>query len=73
MYKRQVTDVSALAGCASLHTLNLSFCDGVTNVSALAGCASLHTLDLSGCAGEIDVSALADKIGIVPVGTVTLQ
>ena len=32
-----VTDVSALAGCAALHTLNLSWCSGVTDVSALAG------------------------------------
>ena len=44
-----VTDISALAGCASLHTLNLSYCTSMTDVSALAGCASLHTLDLIGC------------------------
>ena len=51
-------DVSALAGCSSLHTLNLSSCRGVTDVSALAGCSSLHTLDLSSCRGVTDVSAL---------------
>ena len=51
-----VTDVSALAGGSSLHTLDLSW-TGVTDVSALAGCASLHTLVLTGT-GVTDVSAL---------------
>ena len=49
-----MTDVSALAGCSSLHTLDLSG-TGVTDVSALAGCSSLHTLNLQhtgdGCVG----------------------
>ena len=49
--------MSALAGCSSLHTLDLSH-TGVTDVSALAGCSSLHTLDLS-CTEVTDVSALA--------------
>ena len=51
-------DVSALGGCSSLHTLDLSYCDGVTDVSALAGCSSLRTLDLRSCRGVTDVSAL---------------
>ena len=39
-----MTDVSALAGCAALHTLDLSECGSLMDVSALAGCARLHTL-----------------------------
>jgi hypothetical protein len=53
-----VTDVSALAGCAALHTLNLYCCRRVTDVSALAECAALHTLILTECSrGVTDVSA----------------
>ena len=57
-------DVSALAGCASLHTLIITYCSGVTDVSALAGCASLHTLDLGGCSEVKDVSALAGRASL---------
>ena len=52
-----VIDVSALAGCASLHTLILDDCK-LYDASPLAGCSSLHTLDLSGT-GVTDVSQLA--------------
>ena len=52
------TDVSALAGCAALHTLKLKRCNGVTDASALAGCAALHILDIS-YTQVTDVSALA--------------
>ena len=52
-----VTDVSALAGCASLHTLNLRGCE-LQDLSALAGCAGLHTLNLSCCSRVTEVSAL---------------
>ena len=31
--------MSALVGCAALHTLKMSWCLGVRDVSALAGCA----------------------------------
>jgi hypothetical protein len=51
------TDVSVLASCQSLHTLDLSG-NEVTNVSVLASCQSLHTLDLSETI-VADVSALA--------------
>ena len=44
-----VTDVSALAGCASLHTLDLSWCCGLTNLSGLAGCAKLRSLNCYEC------------------------
>mmetsp|Transcript_4303 Transcript_4303/g.12987 ORF Transcript_4303/g.12987 Transcript_4303/m.12987 type:complete len:268 (+) Transcript_4303:1308-2111(+) len=54
-----LTSLSALAGCTSLHTLDLSYCYQVTDVSALAGCATLHTLNLSHCNQLTDVSALA--------------
>ena len=54
-----VTDVSALAGCAALHTLDMSRCEGVEDVSALAGCTALHKLGISGCSRVEDVSALA--------------
>ena len=43
----EVTDVSALAGCASLHMLNLSRCLGVADASALAVAASEVQLELS--------------------------
>ena len=52
-------DVSALAGCAALHTLYMSSCSEVTDVSGLAGCAALHTLDVGACDGVTDVSGLA--------------
>ena len=42
-----VSDVSALARCSSLHTLNL-IGTGVRGVSALAHSPSLHTLTLGG-------------------------
>jgi Leucine-rich repeat (LRR) protein len=42
----RVSDVSALASCQSLHTLNL-WRTQVSDVSVLASCQSLHTLDLS--------------------------
>lgn len=51
-----MTDVSALAGCAALHTLDLSHCARVTDVS-LAGCATLRDLDVH-CTKVTDVSAL---------------
>ena len=57
-----VSDVSALAGCASLHTLDLSFCKGVRDVSALAGCVTLRSLELDGCVELTDVSALASCV-----------
>ena len=38
-------DVSALAGCAGLRTLNLAGTE-VTDMSALAGCSSLHSPNL---------------------------
>ena len=41
--------MSGLAGCAALHTLNMSRCKRVTDVSALAGCAALHMLDMIYC------------------------
>ena len=44
--------LTALTGCAALHTLNLTGCYRVTDVSALANCAELHTLDLSRGQGE---------------------
>ena len=55
----KLADVSALAGCATLHTLNLSWCGSLTDVSALADCEKLHTLDLKYCGRLTDVSALA--------------
>ena len=44
MYCTGVTDVSALSGCANLHTLDLYACSGVADVSALAGCAQLKVI-----------------------------
>jgi hypothetical protein len=52
-----VRDVSPLASCQSLHTLDLSDTQ-VSDVSALASCQLLHTLDLSRTQVS-DVSALA--------------
>ena len=52
-----LTDVSGLAGCVALHSLNLSYCRHLTDVSSLGGCAALHTLDLSCCARLTEVSA----------------
>ena len=61
---QSVTDVSALAGCASLHTLNLSNTNvddddlnELANSESLKN--SLHTLNLSGCSGVTNVSTLA--------------
>merc|ERR1719326_2029324 len=53
-----VVDVSALAECASLHTLDLSRCTSLEDVSALVGCANLHTLILTGCS-VVDIAPLA--------------
>ena len=39
---KHVADLSALAGCATLHTLDLTFCFGVRGVSALRGLADLR-------------------------------
>ena len=58
----QLLDVLALAGCAgcaSLHTVDLSGCYKLVDVSGLAGCASLHTVDLRYCSKLVDVSGLA--------------
>nr|AIF07536.1 hypothetical protein [uncultured marine group II/III euryarchaeote KM3_203_F09] len=52
-----LTDVSALAGCSRLATLNLSECTGVTDISAVAACTNLR-LELRECTGVTDVSAL---------------
>ena len=54
----EATDISALADCATLHTLRVKY-HQVADVSALAGCALLRTLDVRGCDGLTDVSALA--------------
>jgi len=59
LFQGNVTDVSALGGCARLHTLDLSYCRQLLDVSALGGCAALRTLDLSQCSLLSDVSALA--------------
>ena len=57
LFQGNVTDVSALGGCARLHTLDLSYCRQLLDVSALGGCAALRTLDLS--ESELtDVSAI---------------
>jgi len=40
-----VTDVSALASCARLHTLDLRGCRSVTGLSALGGLANLRHSD----------------------------
>lgn len=44
-----VRNVSALAGCAPLHTLDLTLCLGVTDARG----AALHTLDLAYCFGPL--------------------
>ena len=44
--RTEVTGVSVLAGCSSLHALNLYYDTEMTDVSALAGCSGLHMLDL---------------------------
>ena len=56
---RECDDVSNLAQCHGLHTLDLSYCKGVTDLGGLAHRSLLHTLDLSGCRGVTDVSILA--------------
>jgi hypothetical protein len=56
-HMQSVSDVSALASCKSLHTLDLAGTP-VSDVSSLASCQSLHTLDLSDTQVS-DVSALA--------------
>ena len=52
-----VRDVSGLAGCAALHTLNLSR-TRVSDVSGLGRCAELRTLSLYMCRELTDASAL---------------
>ena len=52
-----VRDLSGLARCTSLHTLDLTGCRVVTNCWQLADCPALHTLDLSG--PVTDLSELA--------------
>ena len=42
---RNVTDASALASCARLHTLDLRGCRSVTGLSALGGLANLRHSD----------------------------
>lgn len=54
-----VDDVSPLAHCVKLHTLDVSRCEALTDISTLAHCISLHTLDISRCDNITDVSALA--------------
>ena len=48
-------DLSALTGCAGLHTV--LFNANVTDLSPLADCPTLHTLDIYGCDELSDVSA----------------
>ena len=55
---RGVTDLSALASCTKLHTLNFTACRGVTDLSALANCAAVRTLELMACSDFTDVSPL---------------
>lgn len=59
-----MADVSALGGCATLHTLDISDGDDWRemmegNGPALAGCAKLQVLSLSGCINLTDVSGCA--------------
>ena len=44
----------------TLHTLNLSGCEGLTQVDRLGDCKFLHTLNLSGCEGLTHVDRLGD-------------
>ena len=62
-----ITDISILAACTSLHTLDLGGCVGVSDVSALATCSSLHTLGLA-CTSVTDVTALAHGTALRPRG-----
>ena len=55
-----MTDVSALAGCSSLRTLDLDHSQ-VTDVSALAGCSTLELLTLYET-HVTDVSALRNVL-----------
>ena len=50
----KISDVSALG---NVHTLYLSWCQGITDVSALG---NVHELHLSGCDNITDVSALGN-------------
>ena len=50
-----VADLSALAACTGLRTLDLSYCVGVADVSALAACTGLLQLNLSGCFTAIPI------------------
>ena len=54
-----VTDISALANCRGLKTLDLRGCTGVTDISPLAGCPGLQYLYLRGCIGVRDIMPLA--------------
>ena len=60
---RDLRDLSALAGCAKLHTLNFVHCHQLDVVSELASCATLHTLGFAFCS-LTDVSALGDCAGL---------
>ena len=51
------TDVSALASCAALHTLELTHSRRLREVSALGSCAALQNLCLSDSLYVSDVSA----------------
>mmetsp|Transcript_59860 Transcript_59860/g.177795 ORF Transcript_59860/g.177795 Transcript_59860/m.177795 type:complete len:255 (+) Transcript_59860:290-1054(+) len=52
-------NLAPIAGCASLHLLDLRNLPELVDVAPLAGCASLTGLHLSSCTGVTDVAPLA--------------
>ena len=52
-----VADLSALAACTRLQTLDLEGCGMVADLSALAACTGLKELNLRGCTGVTDMNA----------------
>jgi Leucine-rich repeat (LRR) protein len=68
----QVRDVSALASCQSLHTLDLNDTH-VSDVPALASCQSLHTVDLNDThVSDVPALASCQALLMAPVTNVLL-
>ena len=45
----QITNLSPLANCSTLKSLDLSLCDQITDLSPLASCTALTSLNLNRC------------------------
>jgi Leucine-rich repeat (LRR) protein len=78
-----LTDISALAMCASMRALKLSCCSELMDISAVGLCTNLRALQVAHCGSIVDISAvglctnleslkLQDCVGIVDVSAIGL-